>query len=131
MKKVWLVLTFGILTSFCLQPAFSAGSKWTYVVSDSRRLKYHFNNNTIQKQGDNVIYEQMIIFPVPQNGMTGGTSQFKGSCKSRVVTQDKQAVIFKGQVKPLKMTTKGGKMLLPEKSELGKVLTAVCKSKKK
>ena len=130
MKKAWLIGTFGILSSFCLLSACSASSQWVYVTQDSRGYKYHFNNTTIQKQGDNITYEQMIALPSPQNGMSASTSQFTGSCKTKVVTEDKQAVIMNGQSKPLTMTMKGGKMFLPENSELGKVLTAVCQFKK-
>lgn len=101
-----------------------------YVAQDSRGYKYHFDNTTIQKQGDNITYDQMIALPSPQNGISASTSQFTGSCKTKVVTEDKQAVIVNGQSKPLKMTMKGGKMFLTENSEMGKVLTAVCQFKK-
>ncbi len=130
MKKAWLIGTFGILSSFYLLSACSASNQWVYVAQDSRGYKYHFNNTTIQKQGDNVIYDQMIIFSVPQNGMTASTSQLTGSCKTRVVAEDKQAVVVNGQSKPLTMTMKGGTMLLTENTEMGKVLTAVCQFKK-
>lgn len=130
MKQAWLTATFGVLSSFCLLSACSASNKWVYVAQDSRGYKYNFNNTTIQKQGDNVTYDQMIILSVPQNGMTASNSQFTGSCKTRVVAEDKQAVIMNGQSKPLTMTTKGGKMFLQESSELGKVLTAVCQFSK-
>jgi uncharacterized protein YfaP (DUF2135 family) len=130
MKQAWLIGTFGVLSSFCLLTACSASNKWVYIAQDSRGYKYHFNNTTIQKQGDNVIYDQMIILSVPQNGMTASTSQLTGSCKSRIATEDKQAVVVNGQSKPLTMTLKGGKMFLQENSELGKVLTAVCQFSK-
>ena len=130
MKKAWLIGIFGILSSFCLLSACSASNKWVYVAQDSRGNKYHFNNTTIQKQGDNVTYNQMITLPVPENGMTDGTSQFTGSCKTRVVAEDKQAVVVNGQSKPLTMTMKSGKMFLQEEWELGKVLTAVCQFSK-
>ena len=130
MKQAWLIGTFGILSSFCLLSACSASNKWVYVAQDSREYQYYFNNTTIQKQGDNVTYDQMIAFPAPQNGMTASTSQFTGSCKSRIVTEDKQSVVMNGQSKSLTMTTKNGKMFLQENSELGKILTAVCKFNK-
>lgn len=130
MKKALLTATFATLPLFCLLPASIASNKWVYVAQDSRGYKYHFNNSTIKKQGDNVTYDQMITFSKPQNGMTAGTSQLAGSCKSRVVAEDKQAVVFNGQSRLLKMTTKGGKMYLPENSELGKVLSAVCQFRK-
>ena len=130
MKQAWLIGTFGILSSFCLLSACSASNKWVYVAQDSREYQYYFNNTTSQKQGDNVTYDQMIAFPAPQNGMTASTSQFTGSCKSRIVTEDKQSVVMNGQSKSLTMTTKNGKMFLQENSELGKILTAVCKFNK-
>lgn len=130
MKKAWLVGIFGISSSFFLLFACSASSQWVYVTQDSRGYKYHFNNTTIQKQGDNITYDQMIALPNPQNGMSASTSQFTGSCKTKVVTESKQAVVMNGQSKLLKMTMKGGRMFLQENSEMGKVLMAACKFKK-
>jgi len=125
MKKAWLVGIFGILSSFCLSSACFASNKWVYVAKDSRGYRYHFNNTTIQKRGDSITYDQMIALPSPQNGISASTSQFTGSCKTRVVTESKQAVILNGQSKPLKMTMTGGKMLLTENTEMGKVMQEV------